>query len=346
MPTPSSEPSSAATSSAAVDVAAITSTAIAASIATAALWSDHPIPSRVMVGPRFNGPKLLKQPLMDHQRSQAPLPQEAVQRCREALSDAWSVQPGEPVIMTYSTGRWDKPQNRPVMNSHWLLGLSAAAHGVPLVVAGLGLPSWPWWMGASPMKLPGSRRALQVIAALTGGESPVAFADSSDVLIVNRLDRAGRAALREARDTVWLGAECNSWPVCYRDAYLHDAEHQRCLRDYGACYPNGGIALGLPSGSWWRVPSASSEDSAASARLVAPKAQAAPSEPLGCLLWPQEPALALKLHHLRSQPPGTRSMPTWTPICVRRARWAAAACGRRGSGTRATTTRRRSTTST
>ena len=126
------------------------------------------------------------------------------------------------------------------------LGLSAAAHGVPLVVAGLGLPSWPWWMGASPMKLPGSRRALQVIAALTGGESPVAFADSSDVLIVNRLDGAGRAALREARDTVWLGAECNSWPICHSDAYERSARWRACmaLSPGGTCFPNTGLYLG------------------------------------------------------------------------------------------------------
>ena len=40
-----------------------------------------------------------------------------------------------------------------------------------------------------------------------------------------------------------LAAECNSWPICYRDDYAVDVEHQACLARYAACYPNSGVLL-------------------------------------------------------------------------------------------------------
>eukprot|EP00966_Prymnesium_polylepis_P303667 7014695-Prymnesium_polylepis.1 len=96
----------------------------------------------------------------------------AVAACaRAARRQGWPPQPEAPggaqppVLLSYATN----------VASHWLLGLSAAAHGLPLAVAGLGMPGWPWWEGGRK-QLPGSRRALQVLDALVP-RSPILLTD-------------------------------------------------------------------------------------------------------------------------------------------------------------------------
>ena len=134
-------------------------------------------------------------------------------------------------MLSYSTG----------VSSHWRLGLSAARHGVPLVLAGLGMPRWPWFQGGRK-KLPGSRRALQIIAALSP-EQPVISSDTGDLLIGNAPSKTHLAMLAElaASSRMLIAAECNSWPVCYRAQYAHDTEHHQCLASHDACYPNSGV---------------------------------------------------------------------------------------------------------
>ena len=141
-----------------------------------------------------------------------PLSDATLAKCRNALAPHWLGSVERPAMLTYSTS----------VPSTWLLGLSAARLGLPLVVAGLGMPRWPWYQGGRK-KLPGSRRALQIIQQLSP-EQPVIFSDTGDLLIGNALTAAHRAALAEIAETdrMLVAAECNSWPVCYRQHYLQD----------------------------------------------------------------------------------------------------------------------------
>ena len=103
------------------------------------------------------------------------------------------------------------------------------------------MPRWPWWQGGRK-KLPGSRRALQLIQALEP-QATVISSDTGDLLIGNSLSAAHKRALRElaSNNELLVAAECNSWPLCYREAYAHDAEVRECLGSHGACYPNSGV---------------------------------------------------------------------------------------------------------
>lgn len=150
------------------------------------------------------------------QHSQDHFDQAELSRCAQAVnaSGSWSAGSG-PVLLTYATS----------VPPLWGLGLSAVRHGVPLVLAGLGMPGWNWWEGGGP-KIPGTRRAAELVHAL-GPSAPVALVDSSDVLVANMLAAHQRQALADAvAGRVLLGAECNSWPICYRDHYAGDPEHQ------------------------------------------------------------------------------------------------------------------------
>ena len=101
--------------------------------------------------------------------------------------------------------------------SKWLLGVSAARHRLPLVIAGLGEQSdWVWWEGAAA-KLSGSARALQVLERLAPN-TPVALVDGFDTIVANppnvlRLQDVARAG------TVYLGGECNSCKLAHRGVW-------------------------------------------------------------------------------------------------------------------------------
>ena len=68
----------------------------------------------------------------------------------------------------------------------WVLGLSAATHGVPLIVAGHGRR----WGGAG-IKLPAARRAIEALGTHLPQDTAVVFADGSDTAVAN--PPAGRA---------------------------------------------------------------------------------------------------------------------------------------------------------
>ena len=165
------------------------------------------------------------------------LQQQTIDRCvRETRSQWGRGNVDAPVVLTYATQ----------ISEPFLLGVSAAMHGMPLVVSGLGMPGWNWWDGVVLQKVSAPRRALQIVQALLG-DVPVAVVDAGDVLVCNGATTAHRRALDRMGRTVLLGAECNSWPVCYAKAYAQDAGHQRCVARHGPCFPNGGISLGRSS---------------------------------------------------------------------------------------------------
>ena len=162
-----------------------------------------------------------------------PLTDATLAQCGNALAPLWRGGVDKPAMLSYSTS----------VSSHWQLGLSAARHGLPIVLAGLGMPRWPWYQGGRK-KLPGSRRALQLIQQLSPGQ-PVISSDTGDLLIGNALSRAHLGALADLSVTneILVAAECNSWPVCYRSLYANDTEHHKCLAHHDACYPNSGVFL-------------------------------------------------------------------------------------------------------
>ena len=140
-----------------------------------------------------------------------------------------------PLVLTYAT----------TLPTDWTLGSSAAAQALPLVVAGLGLPSWPWYEGGSQV-ITGIRRASQVLRRLLGDEQAVIVADAGDTFIPTELRGSANAALQavlEDQRRVLVGAECWSWPKCYTSLFADDTEFQGCLATSSTCWPNGGTQL-------------------------------------------------------------------------------------------------------
>tara|TARA_B110001452_G_scaffold34929_1_gene26905 strand:- start:1457 stop:1957 length:501 start_codon:yes stop_codon:yes gene_type:complete len=137
-------------------------------------------------------------------RAQRPLDEHDLRQCARSLS--WSAGTG-PIVATFATS----------VNEPWLLGLSAARLGLPLVVAGLGrsfTSHFNWWLGYGK-KLPGSRRAAQLIHALAP-DSSVVWVDSTDTVIVNPLAGSAARAVAHVMESkgpfrVLAGAECWSW---------------------------------------------------------------------------------------------------------------------------------------
>ena len=188
-------------------------------------------------------PRIPSHLLHARQRTRSPLSGEDVARCAHAIAASnWSAAGDGPVLLSYATGQYDEATGRSFMPSAWHFGLSAALHKVPIAIVGVGNPGWGWWEGGLP-KLAGLRRAAQVLREVAPAAS-LMMTDSSDVIVANKPTAAGKRLLESSPRTVWLAAECNSWPVCYRDHYAADEAHQRCVAEHGACYPNSGIAIG------------------------------------------------------------------------------------------------------
>lgn len=167
----------------------------------------------------------------------APLDAREISRCHNAI-DKWQklhAKLGPVAILTYLTDG--------AALSPWLLGLSAAARGVPLVVAGNGRR----WAGAA-IKLPAARRAVQALAAHAPPDIAVIFADGADTAIANPVTRDTRATLRAfgaRNDQVLVSGECNSWPKCYKDSYRRHTAFSTCRATRSpACYPNSGLYMG------------------------------------------------------------------------------------------------------
>lgn len=162
----------------------------------------------------------------------APLTPRELSECVERLrGSAWKPIGGGPILLAYATG----------VSQNWLLARSAALHGVPLVLAGLGRRGWQWYQGGGG-KLLGTARALQLLEVMAP-DVPIVFADGGDTVIANRWSQA--AADRVRGDAgVLTGGECNSWPLCYNRSYLLDARFRACVAEHPTCYPNSGTYLG------------------------------------------------------------------------------------------------------
>lgn len=146
-----------------------------------------------------------------------PFSAEELRACVRALQpEIAGLRDGHVVVMTYLT---DVPQQ-------WLLGRSAAIHGLPLVLVGHGMR----WDGPA-QKLSSARRAAQLLQALAPNVA-IVFADGLDAMVVNPLSKRTRlVAERVGADgrSVLVGAECNSWcvtPCSSAWRMLHHAAHQ------------------------------------------------------------------------------------------------------------------------
>lgn len=175
-------------------------------------------------------------PMRFHRRARVTA--EELSACVAAVGPSWrpDVDPARPIVAVYST----KAPKRP-----WFLGFAAAAHGLPLVLAGLGQPGFTWYHGSAQRPV-AIRRAAALLAALAP-RATAAWADSGDTLLANpRLeDAALLEAVRARERSVLLGAECRSWPKCYSHLHARDAGFRACLRSGSpACFPNGGLAVG------------------------------------------------------------------------------------------------------
>eukprot|EP00966_Prymnesium_polylepis_P329981 7385658-Prymnesium_polylepis.1 len=163
-----------------------------------------------------------------------PLDQATYERCSRALATLRA--PGSPIILSYATS----------IREPWLLGLSAARAGLPLVVSGLGHSSgqYRWYWGFA-RKVPWGARAAEMVArAMAPHNPPVIWTDSTDTIVLPPL--AGSAAsvvshvLRhqaDGRHVAYIGGECNSWPRCYEREYEADAAHLDCRTRSKQCYP-------------------------------------------------------------------------------------------------------------
>ena len=155
-----------------------------------------------------------------------------IDRCVKLVrASAWQPNSG-PVVLAYATG----------IQQDWQLGTSAASHGAPLVLAGLGRRGWQWWNGGGG-KLPGTARALQILQALAPN-APIVFADSGDTMVANHYSQEQARSRLLDSSSVLTGAECNSWPLCYNQSYMRDQRFRRCLKAHATCYPNSGTYLG------------------------------------------------------------------------------------------------------
>jgi hypothetical protein len=166
-----------------------------------------------------------------------PLAADTIHACGPTISRwlAAHEQPPELAVLAYLT---DGATLDP-----WVLGLSAAARGVPLIVAGEGMR----WGGAG-VKLPAARRAVQLLKAHAPPTMAIVFADGTDTAVANAPRGVSVASLRNIAtrsDRVLVAGECNSWPVCYRPSYSRHASFLSCAaRRASACYPNSGMYAG------------------------------------------------------------------------------------------------------
>ena len=173
----------------------------------------------------------------------AALREEDIRACRaHVASSAWSAGSSArtPIVATYTTMHPGKT---------WRLGISAALHGLPLVIGGMGGERWGLFGQSNPGRVHGSRRMFEVLHALRLPPAhPVMFVDSGDVVIVRR-----ELAEPVPRGVV-VSAECTSYPKCYGELYAaHVPTHADCLARGLKCYANSGGYVASDSGAMLRL---------------------------------------------------------------------------------------------
>ena len=148
-------------------------------------------------------------------------------RCVASVNGRW--QSSDVNLLTYLT---DVGTGGP-----WVLGLSAAYHGQPLIVQGLGMR----WGGVG-IKLPAARRATQLLQALQP-LARIVFADGSDTVVANP-PHLFRREWPNAGSTMTMSSECGSFPLCYAERYRRHRAHQACRKRSSTCFPNSGVYTG------------------------------------------------------------------------------------------------------
>ena len=95
-----------------------------------------------------------------------------------------------PILRVHSTPGHRLAVDAPIIlavatsaTENWPLGLSAALHGLPLAVVGLGQPGWSWTTGNAG-KLPLLRAALQQLHKLAPHRA-VVVADATDLSLIH-----------------------------------------------------------------------------------------------------------------------------------------------------------------
>lgn len=137
----------------------------------------------------------------------------------------------------------------------WLLGLTAAANGVPLIITGLkGGRRQPKYVESkrvayNPMQKSQKWYGFETALRLLPSAPAVMFADGFDVLVANA-PTPDLVAKLPPRQVLW-GAECNSWPQCLKARYDNHTAHRACLTRSQACFLNTGMGIGSPIA--WRL---------------------------------------------------------------------------------------------
>ena len=152
--------------------------------------------------------------------------------CHHALgSHAARLRDADVLLLAYLTD----------ISRDWLLGLSASAYRIPLVLVGQGNK----WVGARG-KMWGVARAAQLLGAVAP-HVPILVLDGADTFVANPLRAIELArAIGRADDRVVVSTECNLWPVCTRMAnFSRTRQHAACRNgSWPACFPNSGAFLG------------------------------------------------------------------------------------------------------
>ena len=158
------------------------------------------------------------------------LPAATVEQCTRELA-GWATAAPTAVLVAFATA----------LPPTWLLGASAAALEIPLVLIGLGMP----WGGMHNIaqKFYAVRRAAQILRRLVP-TAAIIVADAWDTMVVNNVTGATAAVLSDigAGRRILVSGECNSWPRCYAQELAQDSRSARCLAQPGsACFANSGM---------------------------------------------------------------------------------------------------------
>ena len=175
---------------------------------------------------------------------------------RELRLAAPELQHAPVILLTYLTD----------VSINWLLGLTAAAHRVPLVVMGRGRR----WIGIRG-KLWGFARAAQLLSRVAR-HAAILTLDGSDTFVANPLSATARLlvhSIAHSRNAMLLVTECNAWPTtkygrCRNSKFDALEQHRACkAAGWPACYTNSGAfvasgpsivrVVGAMLGSWTEV---------------------------------------------------------------------------------------------
>lgn len=138
----------------------------------------------------------------------------------------------------------------PRVEAPWLLGVSAALHGLPLAIAGFGHPVDQRWFDGKTPSLPSLLRAAQLLGAIPAtAHVPVALLDAHDTFVANAPSAISHEIAHKMGEAqVTVGGECLHHPVCnIGEMRSRRADYRACVDEgFDACSPNSGLLYGHP----------------------------------------------------------------------------------------------------